>query len=195
MGLVVSDSSTLIHLAAIGRLVLLKEFYGKITIPPAVWQEVVEQGESRAGAVEVGQACQAGWIQVVAPADKALLQLLRRDLDDGESQVIALAVEKEADLVLLDESDARRTADLYGLSKTGVIGLLIRAKQEGLIESLEAELDKLSHQGGFWIEERLYDRALYAVGEGAGHHRLREDSPSRQDRPPRWRSRHHTPTG
>lgn len=95
-----------------------------------------------------------------------MLQLLRRDLDDGESEVIALAVEQRADLVLLDESDARRTADLYSLSKTGIVGLLIRAKQEGHIDSLKVELDRLLHQGGFWINERLYERALNAVGEG-----------------------------
>lgn len=52
MGLVISDSSTLIHLAGIGRLGLLKKNYRRITIPLAVWREVVEQGGSRAGAVE-----------------------------------------------------------------------------------------------------------------------------------------------
>ena len=140
--MVISDSSTLIHLAAIGRLGLLKEFYGRITVPPLVWREVVEQGGGRAGAVEVEQARQAGWIEVLAVADAGMLQLLRRDLDDGESEVIALAVEQRADLVLLDESDARRTADLYSLSKTGIIGLLIRAKQEGHIDSLKVELDR-----------------------------------------------------
>lgn len=166
MGLVVSDSSTLIHLAAIVRLALLKVFYGRITVPPAVWREVVQQGGGRAGAVEVEQAHQAGWIEVLAPTDTALLRLLRRDLDEGESEVIALAIEQRAELVLLDESDARRIAELYGLSKTGIIGLLIRAKQEGHVDSLKAELDRLMHQGGFWVEERLYNRALNTVGEG-----------------------------
>ena len=165
MGLVVSDSSTLIHLAAIDRLALLNEFFERIVVPPAVWREVVEQGEGRYGAAEVEQARQAGWIQVLAPVDAALLQLLRRDLDDGESEVIALAIDQQAELVLLDESDARRIADLYGLSKTGVIGLLIRAKREGHIVSLKEELDRLLYQGGFWIEERLYDRVLDAVKE------------------------------
>lgn len=165
MGLVISDSSTLIHLAAIDRLALLKEFYGRIAVPPAVWREVVEQGEGRAGAVTVEQARQTGWIEILAPADTALLQLLQRDLDYGESEVIALAVERGAELVLLDESDARRTAELYGLSKTGVIGLLIRARQEEYIVSLKVELDRLLHQGGFWLEDNLYHRALDAVGE------------------------------
>jgi predicted nucleic acid-binding protein len=55
MDSVVSDSSTLIHLAAIGRIALLKEFYGHVMVPPAGWREVVEQGAGRAGAVEVEQ--------------------------------------------------------------------------------------------------------------------------------------------
>lgn len=166
MDLVISDSSTLIHLSTIGRLVLLEQFFKRVTVPPAVWREVVEQAGGRAGAMEIEQAHRAGWIEVSAPVDVALLRLLRRDLDDGESEVIALAVEKRASLVLLDESDARRTAALYGLSKTGVIGLLIRAKQEGYIGSLKTELDKLLRQGGFWIGKRLYNLALNAVGEG-----------------------------
>ena len=98
--------------------------------------------------------------------DTALLRLLGRDLDEGESEVIALAVEQQAEMVLLDESDARRIADLYGLSKTGIIGLLIRARQDGHIDALKPELDNLLHQGGFWIDERLYEQALNAVGEG-----------------------------
>ena len=97
--------------------------------------------------------------------DPGLLRLLKRDLDDGESEVIALAVDQKAMLVLLDETEARRTADLYGLSKTGIVGVLIRAKQERHIESLKTELDRLLNQGGFWIEEKLYKRALKAVGE------------------------------
>jgi predicted nucleic acid-binding protein len=166
MGLVISDSSTLIHLAAIGRLPLLREFFRNVAVPPAVWREVVEQGGARAGVAEVRQARQEGWIKIVPPRDAPLLKLLRQDLDDGESEVIALAIEREAELVLLDESDARRIADVYGLSKTDVIGLLIRAKQEGILDRLKPELDKLVQEGSFWIEGQLYRRVLYAVGEG-----------------------------
>lgn len=166
MGLVVSDTSTLIHLAAIGRLALLETFFGNVTIPPAVWREVVEQGQGKVGTTEVKEARQAGWIELAEVTDVAFMRLLRRDLDDGEAQVIALAVEQEADLMLLDEADARAMADLYELSKTGVIGLLIRAKQEGYIDLLKPELDRLLHQGGFWIEENLYRRVLDAVEEG-----------------------------
>src|SRR5262245_10986576 len=139
----ISDSSTLIAMSAIGRLALLRELYVTVTIPDAVWREVVEQGQGRSGAIEVEKACQEGWIEVRSVATSPLLQLLRRDLDDGEAEVIALAIEEGAQIVLLDESEARRIADLYKLRKTGVVGVLMRAKQEGRINSLQVELDRL----------------------------------------------------
>lgn len=102
---------------------------------------------------------------MLSPTDINLLQLLKRDLDDGEAEVIALAIEQQTDLVLLDESEARRIATTYSLPKTGVVGLLIQAKREGHLDSLKVELDKLRGQGGFWLDNELYTRALNAVGE------------------------------
>jgi len=162
---VISNASTLIHLTAIGRLALLKEFFSKITVPPAVWQEVVIKGSGQTGAAEVETASADSWIEVVPAENVALLSLLRRDLDEGEAEAIALALETAADLILLDESDARQAAEVLGLSKTGVIGLLIRAKLEGKIAKLRPELDRLREEGGFWISDDLYRRALEAVGE------------------------------
>lgn len=77
-----------------------------------------------------------------------------------------MAIEYQADLLLVDESHARGIAEIYGLRKIGVIGLLIRAKCERRIDSLKVELDKLRERAGFWIEERLYYYALSIVGEG-----------------------------
>ncbi|WP_214020764.1 DUF3368 domain-containing protein, partial [Methanoculleus sp.] len=64
--------------------------------------------------------------------------------------------------LLLDESEARRVAGLYGLPVTGIIGLLLQAKQEGLVSSLEEEMDRLREQGNFWIQDALYRRVLEA---------------------------------
>ena len=161
----VSDASTLIHLALLGRLELMREFYDEVLIPPAVWKEVVEQGHGRAGAREVEEAARSGWLKVEAPTNELLLRLLKRDLDDGEAEAIALTVEREAEVVLLDESHARRRAGVYGLPKTGIVGLLIRAKREGKIALLRQELDRLRHDAGFWISDELYRQALKAVGE------------------------------
>jgi predicted nucleic acid-binding protein len=97
--------------------------------------------------------------------NQALVRFLRKDLHEGESETIALAVECDPDIVFLDESEARMAAGIYGLNKTGVIGILIRAKREGRISSLQDELDRLRNDAGFWIGEEIYRKALTVVGE------------------------------
>jgi hypothetical protein len=165
MALVISDASTLIHLVNIGRLALLRDFFDQIVVPPAVWKEVVDLGEGRLGAEEIRQAASSGWMTVEAPSDNAFIRALSRDLDDGEAEVIALAVERKAGLILVDETEARRVADLYRIPKTGIIGLLLRAKREKIIGLLKPELDRLVYQSGFWISHNLYQQTLKAAGE------------------------------
>ncbi|MFH1906884.1 MAG: DUF3368 domain-containing protein [Chloroflexota bacterium] len=145
---------------------MLEDFYERVTIPIAVWHEVVDEGKGRSGALEIEQAQRDGWIEVLEPKDKVLLRLLKQELHDGEAEVIALALEERAEIILLDESDARKVAELFHLRKTGIIGLLIRAKLKGLVVSLRQELDRLQDEGGFWIDNELYQQALRAAGEG-----------------------------
>jgi predicted nucleic acid-binding protein len=165
MGWVVSDSSTLIHLAVIGRFSLLQSLYQIILIPPAVWDEVVVQGAERPGANEALFAKQTGWLRIQAPKNTALVRSLSRDLDQGESEAIALAVEQNSDLLLIDEADGRKAASIYGLPKTGVIGVLIRSKKQGLVSSLREEFEHLENQSNFRIDPKLIQLALLTVGE------------------------------
>ena len=90
---------------------------------------------------------------------------MRKDLHEGESENIALAVEKEPEVVFFDEREARRIARVYGLNITGVIGILIRAKREEMIPSLREELDRLRDKAGFWIGEDVYIEALRSSKE------------------------------
>jgi len=165
--LVVSNASSLMNLAIISKLRLLKEFYGEIKIPKAVWKEVVVAGKGKKGTEKVEKAKEEGWLVLVDVEESPFLDLLKRDLDDGEAETIAWAQESDADLVLLDESDAREVAEIYNLEKTGVIGILIRAKLEGKIDSLREQLDRLQSEAGFWIDHVLYERALSEVGEAS----------------------------
>ena len=103
-----------------------------------------------------------GWIDVVAPANQALVSSLLEDLHEGESETIALAIERCPDIVFLDESDARKKARAYGLNISGVIGILIRAEKEGKISSLKEELDRLRNDSGFWIGEDAYQNAIHS---------------------------------
>ena len=161
----VSDSSTLIHLSTIGRLDLLREFYSAVHIPPSVWREVVLEGGERPGAAEVRRAREEEWITVASPTNTALVHVLGRELDEGESQAIALAVEMQPAVLLLDETDARRMARTFQVPISGAVGTLIRARLEGKIPSLRVELDCLRDPGGFWLSNAVYAEALKAVGE------------------------------
>lgn len=159
---VVSNSSVLINLSIIRHLDLLRENFGDIVVPKAVWREVVVDGFEKPGAREVKQA---NWIKIENVENIPLVQSLAQYLDDGESETIALAIEIDADLVLLDEKDARDTAEIFGLDILGVIGILIWAKREGLILSLKEELNQLQKVAKFRISNQLYQRALAEVNE------------------------------
>ncbi|MFA4829350.1 MAG: DUF3368 domain-containing protein [Thermodesulfovibrionales bacterium] len=160
--LVISNASPLMNLAIIGRLDLLRQFFSKIHITQAVWKEVVVDGKGKEGVSEVKDA---KWIKVVNIEETPLLQLLKKDLDVGEAETIAYALQKKNALVLLDEEDAREIADFYKIEKTGVIGILIKAKKEKKLPLLKPVLDELRNKAGFWIKDSLYKEILKIVGE------------------------------
>lgn len=152
--IVVSNSSPLISLGAIGRLELLHKLFGQISIPLAVQQEVrsVEISTER-------------WV-VPRQVDNPLLpQALGSELDWGEAEAIALAVELGADLLLMDERRGRRLASRFGLKVLGVLGILVDSKRTGLIEKIEPVLVELREKAGFRISTALYERALQEAGE------------------------------
>jgi hypothetical protein len=94
-----------------------------------------------------------------------LVDALRLDLDWGESEAIALALELKADLVLLDEQSGRYAAQHFNLKVMGVVGLLIRAKQLGFIAKVRPLLDGLRQEAGFYLDEPLYQHALKLANE------------------------------
>jgi predicted nucleic acid-binding protein len=160
---VVANASILISLSSIGQLALLHEcFPGGILIPPAVWKEVVEQGRERPGAREVAEA---DWITVCDVTAPEIVQLLLAQIEEGEAEAIALAHQLGAQVVLLDERDARLAAKRLGLCVLGTIGVLIWARRTGNIPSLRGALNALQTRSGFRISQQLYERALSEVGE------------------------------
>lgn len=158
---VVSNSSPIIHLAKIGKLELLKGYFQTLTIPEAVFRECALEGKAHE---EVEIIKNADWIRVMQVESKKMVRLLQSLLDDGESEAIALSLEIGADLILLDDSDAREKARLYGLKITGTIGILLRAKVEKKIDSLSKTLIKL-RQSGFWLNNYLETRLLMEFDE------------------------------
>lgn len=159
----VANSSVLISLSSIGKPKLLKEKFPEgILVPKAVWNEVVATGKGRLGAEEVGSA---NWIVVEEVEDRALVSLLSAELGEGEAEAITLAREKGVDVVLLDEKDARRSANRLGLKILGTVGILIWAKHMGIIFGLKKGLDHLQTKAEFHLSREVYERALQVVGE------------------------------
>ncbi len=159
----VSNSSVLIALSTIGQLSLLdRRFPDGVLLPQAVWREVVETGAGQPGAQEVASA---SWLSIRAVTDTALVSLLKMELDEGEAEAIALFCEEPVEALLLDEKNARRVARRLSFPMLGTIGVLIWAKQIGLIPTLKEQLDALQTQGKFRLSQSVYQEALSRVGE------------------------------
>ena len=160
--IVVSNTSPITNLAAIGQLNLLQQLYQQIVIPQAVYQELTRYGETIPGAIEVQTL---PWIQRQTVADRTLVTSLSYQLHEGESEAIALAIELNADWLLIDEQLGRKVASERGLRLAGIIGTLIEAKRRGFISAVKPYLDDLITRADFWVSQALYARVLQIEGE------------------------------
>ncbi|NEP44212.1 MAG: DUF3368 domain-containing protein, partial [Okeania sp. SIO2H7] len=109
--IVVSDTSPITNLAAVGLLELLHALYDRVIIPQAVYDEMASLGYQVPGTVEVQTF---GWIESRAVSDRQRVEELQVDLDLGEAEAIILALELDAGLLLLDERRGRRVASDMG---------------------------------------------------------------------------------
>lgn len=160
--IVVSDTSPIINLAIISHLSVLQHLYGQIIIAQAVYDEIVVQGVGLPGSSEV-QA--AAWIVKETVKNQALVRVLELELDIGEAETLALALEIGSDFVLLDEKSGRGVAKNLNLKVIGILGILVEAKHKSLIVTVKPVMDDLITKAGFWINPKLYNDVLQLVGE------------------------------
>lgn len=160
--IVVSNTSPLTSLAAIDQFDLLRQLYGHIHLPEGVWAELNAKGQVWPGRDEVAQA---DWVQRHQVQNQNLVTALRRDLDRGEAETIALTLELEADLILLDEKEGRHAAQRLNLRPLSVVGILLEAKAGGQLTAIAPHLTALRQIAGFYLSESLYQSALIQAGE------------------------------
>lgn len=149
---IVCNASPLIALEQIDHLDLLAQLFGSVVVPPAVEHEV-------APTVRVPE-----WVNrrtLTQPIGPAILQA---SLGPGESEAISLAIEIEAQLVILDDRPARRLAQALGLSVIGTLGILLAAQRRSLLPAVKPCLDALLNHD-FRISSALYERILTDAGE------------------------------
>ena len=152
--IVVSDTSAITSLLQIGRLAILPALYQEVVIPVEVADEL-----------RCFHADLPGFIKVVPVLDRARLKQLQVELGSGEAAAIALMLEGKGDLLLIDERRGRKVASREGLAVVGVMGVLLEARQRGLITSLAIVIRELEQIAGFRISPQLKIRVLHAAGE------------------------------
>ncbi|NES21084.1 MAG: DUF3368 domain-containing protein [Symploca sp. SIO3E6] len=163
--IVVSDTSPITNLAAIGQLDLLQKLYTRIIIPVAVYNEMVSVDKLVPGAIEVKTL---PWIETQAVTDLQQVSIIREsqeNIDLGEAEAITLALKLKADLLLMDERRGRTVAIGYGLQVTGLLGVLVQAKGNNLIQSVKPLVDQLIEQADFRVSDQLYKTILEIAGE------------------------------
>lgn len=160
--IVVSDTSPIINLAAVGRLELLPALFGKVIIPEKVFEEIVVTGQGLPGAEEIRTA---PWVEVKAVSDKQKVKSLLTKIHPGEAEAIVLSLELHADVVILDDADARAIAQSLEVEFTGLLGVLLRAKKSALITAIRPVMDDLLNQTSFRISKSVYAQMLLLAGE------------------------------
>jgi predicted nucleic acid-binding protein len=159
--ILVLDSSSLITLSRTGDLKLLQQLADTVHVPQAVYDEVVGAVADQPGgrAVELAQ-----WIVRHQVRDQDAVVRLRGRLGRGEAEAIILAKELLADAVVLDDATARRTAKAEGCHVLGLLGLVVHAKERGLIPAVKPVLDRIL-AAGFYLDDELYRAILKSSRE------------------------------
>ena len=104
-------------------------------------------------------------IEVLSVTNTDLVKELSTTLHTGESAAIALALQVAGSLLIIDEVDGRKTATRLGLKVIGTAGILLRAKEQQLIERVEPYLQALRTKAHFWLSDNLYNHALELAEE------------------------------
>lgn len=162
--LVVSNTSPILNLAVLGRLDLLREQFGDVLIPPAVLNELRIDADLP-GSDAIRLALREEWIRLRGVENSQFVLALSRDLHGGEAEAIALAFQVGAEQILMDERDGRVIAKSLGLETVGVLGVLLRAKRQGQLASLELAMEALKEKAGFYIASNLFNQLLREAGE------------------------------
>ena len=149
-GIIVSDTSSLILLNKIGRLELLQFLFGQITITRIISEEFNNP--------------LPGFIHIQDPQDNNYQKILESFLDKGEASAIALALEIKDCLLIIDELKGRREAKALGISYTGIMGILIIAKEKNIINSVSAIIDDIQ-KTDFRLSQKLIEETKRRSGE------------------------------
>ena len=159
---VFTNATPLISLAKVQRLNFLEHFFTEILIPGSVYNEIT-QNMKFAYEADLIRSC--SFLRQTSVINHTMVVSLRAaGLDLGESEAISLAASHNNSLLLMDERRGRQIALNLGLKTTGTLGIIVRAKQDGLNDKAKPCLNQLRREG-VYISDRFYLEILTAVDE------------------------------
>ena len=159
--IVIADSSALVALAVCDVLHLLEPLFGNVRVPQAVFDEVNITNKPQAKVLQEFLA------DKVVPVSLAMVTIEKSSgLGKGELEAIALYKQKSADLLLIDDARAKKTAYINNVEVMGSLGVLLLAKQQQLIVTIRPLLDKLN-ESDIFVSDDLLERILVLAGESS----------------------------
>lgn len=156
---VVVNASPLITLFRSGQAGLLPQLFPKVIVPGAVWNEVTGGDRDDPAALEL--VVQPWPVQEIVITSS---RVAAWNLDDGETSVLSYALENPDYRAVVDDAEARRCARTLGIRTLGTGGVLVLAKQRGLIASVAESLNRL-RQAGLWLSDDVARPILKRAGE------------------------------
>lgn len=159
--IVVVNSTPIIALAFIQRLDLFKALYEEVYIPKAVYDEVMIKENSKA---QTGLARAREWIITKSISNNEAKKFFKVQLHEGEVEVMILGREINADLLVIDDYMAREYARYLDFKVTGSLGVLLRAKEKGIIQKVKPSMEDFI-ENGIYIGDKLYHDILEIAGE------------------------------
>lgn len=158
---IVCDTTVLLYLSRIGRIDLLRTLFSAVYVPEAVLLELDTGRLLRRTTIDPRDIA---WMTPASVPERAITRLPENRLGMGEQSVIAYAHTHPGHLVGLDDLQARRLAEALDLPLAGTLGILLRAKQAGLVDAVRPLLDAVV-EAGFHLEPDLYQEVLRLAEE------------------------------
>jgi uncharacterized protein len=164
MSTLVSNTSPLVALSAVGQIDLLRQIFDEVIVLPGVYRELVTNGQGWQEAAQVqGILSEATWMRVANIPPSALLHSLLQRLGAGEAEAIAFALQEVAP-VLLDDLEARKIARGLGVEVIGSLGVLARSKKAGRIQAVKPIVEGM-RGAGIYYSDLLLRRFLEDLDE------------------------------
>ena len=160
--MIVSNTTPISNFLHLGQMEILKTTFKELHVPMAVHSEIEAYFS---GDYQWQRCLDEGFIKRTEILTSPKIKELMTHLHMGEAEALCLCIENNAKLCLLDDKDARTIARLNNIPISGTLGVLMKAKKMGIIETVKELMDRLRTDHHYWIDDAMYNKVLNLSGE------------------------------